>query len=473
MLFSPSPRRKRLQLRISERRLLLMLGDALSVAAAVMIALYIWSYVGEVDFTLEFIVPQVYWIFVLLILWLMLASANDFYELPVAADRLVSLQRLAGITLQMIVVYLVIFFFSPREALPRLFIIYYGVASFALIAVWRVLNPALIGWASVARHILIIGADDSTTALIEAIQESGEDAFSILGIISEPNDVGKLVSGVPVIGDGKDLINFVLRDRVTELVITSIPDLSGDIFRGVMQAYEHGAALTPMPIVYERLTGRVPVKYVRNNWATVLPISGSSIFNPYPFLQRVTDIVLALIGLFIFAFMLPFLALIIRLDSRGNIFYDQVRTGRNGRPFRIIKFRTMVQDAEKDTGAVFSHQGDPRVTRVGRIMRKSRLDELPQLINVLKGEMSIVGPRPERPEHIDRLTQKIPFYRTRLVIRPGVTGWAQVQYDYGADDIDAEVKLEYDLYYIRHQSLALDVQIMIRTAGKMLRMSGV
>jgi lipopolysaccharide/colanic/teichoic acid biosynthesis glycosyltransferase len=180
-----------------------------------------------------------------------------------------------------------------------------------------------------------------------------------------------------------------------------------------------------------------------------------------------------LIGLFIFALILPFLALLIRLDSRGGIFYDQVRTGRNGRPFRIIKFRTMIQDAEKLTGAVFSHEGDPRVTRVGRIMRKARLDELPQLLNVLKGEMSIVGPRPERPEHIDRLTEKIPFYRTRLVIRPGVTGWAQVQYAYGADDEDAEVKLEYDLYYIRHQSLALDVQIMIRTAGKMLRMSGV
>ena len=125
------------------------------------------------------------------------------------------------------------------------------------------------------------------------------------------------------------------------------------------------------------------------------------------------------------------------------------------------------------TGAVFSHPGDSRVTRVGRFLRKTRLDEMPQLMNVLRGDMSIVGPRPERPEHVDRLTEKIPFYRTRLVIRPGLTGWAQVQYTYGSDDEDALVKLEYDLYYIRNQSLQLDLNILVRTVGKILKMSGV
>jgi lipopolysaccharide/colanic/teichoic acid biosynthesis glycosyltransferase len=133
----------------------------------------------------------------------------------------------------------------------------------------------------------------------------------------------------------------------------------------------------------------------------------------------------------------------------------------------------MIQDAESVSGAVFSQPGDVRVTRVGRLLRKARLDELPQIYNVLRGQMSIVGPRPERPEHVERLTQKIPFYRTRLVVRPGLTGWAQVRYNYGSDDEDAGVKLEYDLYYIRNQSLFLDMNIIIRTLGKVISMTGV
>lgn len=473
MLFSPSPRRRRLQLRISERRLLLMFGDALAVIASVLISLRIWAFVADEAFTLAFVLPQSYWFFVLAVLWLLLASANDFYELPVAADRWRSMQHLVAITLQMLVVYFIVFFFSPRTALPRLFIFYYGISSFILIVLWRMLNPALVGWAASARRILIIGANDSAAKMIEAIHEYGQGTYEIRGIISNADDIGTVVAGVPVVGSGRDLLNYIWRDRISELVITSIPDMDGDVFRGVMDAYEQGVVLVPMPLLYERITGRVPVLYVRNNWAMVLPITGQSIFNPYPMLQRIVDVVFAVVGLAFLLLALPFLALLIRLDSPGSIFYMQSRTGRNGRIFRMIKFRTMVKDAERQTGAVFSEAGDPRVTRVGRFFRKTRIDELPQLFNVLYGQMSIVGPRPERPEHIERLTAKIPFYRTRLVVRPGLTGWAQVQYHYGSNDEDAEMKLEYDLYYIRHQSLALDFNIMIRTIGRVIRMAGV
>src|SRR5690606_16241642 len=147
--------------------------------------------------------------------------------------------------------------------------------------------------------------------------------------------------------------------------------------------------------------------------------------------------------------------------------------GLNGRIFNIYKLRSMIENAEADTGAVFSYRDDPRVTRVGRFMRRTRLDELPQLYNVLRGDMSLIGPRPERPEHMARLTEKIPFYRTRLIVRPGLSGWAQVRYDYGSSDEDALIKLEYDLYYIRHQSMTLDLNIIIRTIGKALTFRGV
>lgn len=472
MLFSPSPKGRRVQLRISERRLLLMAGDALAVVAAVMLALRVWAHVAQYPFTLEFVVPQSFWFFILVGLWFLLASANDFYDLRVASSRIASLQCLVTTTLQMVVVYLMVFFLSPRDALPRLFILYYGVASFVFIGIWRFANPALIGWASAPRRALVVGTDWAAETIIETIRNQPERTYEIVGVVGEAEHVGQTIAGVPVLGTGTDVVNLVWRDQIAELIVTSTRELSGDLFQGVMDAYERGVTLIPMPILYERLTGRVPVEHVNNNWAVVLPSGGSSVLNPYYILKRLMDIGLAWIGLAIFLIILPLLALAIWLDSRGSIFYSQMRVGLNGRPFRIFKFRTMVPNAEARTGAVFSQRDDPRITRIGKFMRRTRLDELPQCWNVLIGDMSVVGPRPERPEHVARLQQKIPFYRTRHIIRPGLTGWAQVQYHYGSTDEDAMVKLQYDLYYIRHQSLPLDLNIMIRTAGKMLRLSG-
>jgi len=473
MLFSPSPRRRRLQLRISERRLLLMAGDALAVVASVLIALRVWAFVARYPFITEFVLPQSHWFVILTGLWLLLASANDFYDLRTASRRLTTLRRLLWITFQMLVVYLLVFFLSPPGSLPRLFVFYFGIASFVLIGLWRLVNPALLGWASEPRRVLIVGTDWAAEALIGVIGRYAYTEYEIKGIIGEREDVGLSICDVPVVGAGADIVNYVLRDRISELIVTSTRELSGETFQGVMDAYERGISIVPMPLVYERITGRVPVEHVNSNWAVVLPIDGNSVFNPYPVLKRMADVLLASIGMVFFLLLLPVLALFIRLDSPGSIFYGQERIGLNGRIFRIYKFRSMVADAEKQTGAVFSQQGDPRVTRIGRFMRKTRLDELPQLVNILRGDMSLIGPRPERPEHVARLTQKIPFYRTRLVVRPGLTGWAQVRYRYGSDDEDALIKLQYDLYYIRHQSLVLDMNILVRTIGRVLRMSGV
>lgn len=473
MLFSPSPVRKRLQLQISERRLMLMAGDVLGVLIAVTIALFVWSVMARDHFDFEFIWPRSHWFFILTGVWLLLASANDFYELRVAANRGATAKRLIFINLQMVILYLIVFFFAQPLALPRLFILYYAVASFLLIAVIRILNPALSGWISARRKVLIVGTDWAAMTIIGAIGRYAHDLYDICGVIAETDDVVKDICDVPVVGTGKDISRLVYTEQVSELIVTSTHELSAEIFQGVMDAYEHGAAIVPMPLLYERITGQVPVEHVSNNWAVVLPMDGDSIFNPQLAIKRILDIVISLIGMVVFIILLPFLALIIRLDSPGDIFYSQERTGLNGRTFRIYKFRSMRADAEAKTGAVFSQKGDPRVTRVGRFMRKTRLDELPQIVNILRGDMSIVGPRPERPEHIKRLTEKIPFYRTRLVIRPGLTGWAQVRYNYGSTDEDALIKLQYDLYYIRHQSILLDLNIILRTVYKVIQMGGV
>lgn len=455
--------------------MLLMLGDIAAVVVSVLIGLRVWAFVAGRDYSIEFIIEQSYLFVILIGMWLLLASANDLYVLRIAASRMQTFQRLVIINLQMLFVYLLIFFVSPRDALPRLFIIYYAVASILVIGLWRYARPVLLGWASTPRHTLIIGANTAAEAMIRALKEQAWDDYEVKGIIATSDDLGTMIDGVPVIGTGADLMNFVVRDRISELVITSTRVLNGVTFQTVMDAYERGITVIPMTLLYERVTGRVPVEHMSDDWPIVFLTTqgGGSLFQLNRLGKRVFDTVLSVVGLLVFVLMLPLLALIIRLDSPGPVFYSQQRVGLNGRLFRIYKLRSMVANAEAETGAVFSRRGDPRVTRMGGFMRKTRLDELPQLWNVLRGDMSLIGPRPERPEHVVRLTEKIPFYRTRLIVRPGLSGWAQVCYDYGATDEDALVKLEYDLYYIRHQSMLLDLNIIVRTIQKALMFKGV
>jgi exopolysaccharide biosynthesis polyprenyl glycosylphosphotransferase len=189
-------------------------------------------------------------------------------------------------------------------------------------------------------------------------------------------------------------------------------------------------------------------------------------------IKRLADIFLAVVGLVILSPVFPLLGLAIRLDSPGPILYRQIRCGKAGKPFSIIKLRTMKIDAEEDGKARWATERDPRITRVGFYLRKTRLDELPQLLNMLKGEMSFIGPRPERPEFVKELQEAIPFYRTRLMVKPGLTGWAQVHYDYGNSVEDALVKLQYDFYYMRHWSLLMDLYIIFRTIGVVLKFKG-
>lgn len=462
-------KKTRPQLQLSERRLLMMFGDALMILASVLIALLIWAYVGEIAISADFLLRNSIWFFILLSLWFLLANANGYYEFAVAADRAVSMQRLSFITLQMVVIYILVFFFSARDALPRRFILYFGVAVFFLLLFWRLLNPALIGWASTPRRVLVIGTDWSAQTIIETLKNHAANAYTVLGVIA-PRSEEKSFSAAPILGSSKDMQAIIERESVTEIIVTSM-ELQGEIFQAVMDAYEMGLVITPMPLLYERLLERVPVEHVGDNWAVVLPLN-NSVFNPYPVLKRLMDLVIASIGLALFALILPFIALMLYLDSPGSIFYSQERVGLNGRNFTIYKLRSMKPNAEAQTGAVFAQSDDERITRFGHFLRKTRLDEVPQLWNIFKGEMSMIGPRPERPEHVSRLQEKIPFYRTRHIIPPGLTGWAQVRYHYGANDEDALIKLQYDLYYIRHQSLVLDFGILLRTVWKVLRMSG-
>jgi exopolysaccharide biosynthesis polyprenyl glycosylphosphotransferase len=201
-------------------------------------------------------------------------------------------------------------------------------------------------------------------------------------------------------------------------------------------------------------------------------MDGVSAFSPFMLLKRLADIFVSTLGLTFLLALLPFVALAIYLESPGPIFYFQERVGRAGQTFQLVKLRSMVPQAEQDGQPRWAGKNDERVTRVGRFLRRTRLDELPQFVNVLRGEMSLIGPRPERPGFVAELQKRIPFYRSRLAVRPGLTGWAQINYHYGSSVDDALVKLQYDLYYIKHKSLYLDLLILLKTIGVVLSFQG-
>jgi lipopolysaccharide/colanic/teichoic acid biosynthesis glycosyltransferase len=226
-----------------------------------------------------------------------------------------------------------------------------------------------------------------------------------------------------------------------------------------------------MPIEYEQLLMRVPVAYLPGGWMFTSLSESVRTRDASLGLKRSLDIVGGLAGMVALGALLPVVAAMIWIDSGRPIFYRQTRLGLGGRGFRVIKFRTMSADAEEN-GPRWAGEDDSRVTRVGRWLRRSRLDELPQVVNVVRGDMSLVGPRPERPEFIERLEQTIPVYRSRLMVRPGLTGWAQVNTPYAASAEDASLKLEYDLYYIKHRSFLFDLWIVMKTASTLLTMSG-
>ncbi|MFZ2196932.1 MAG: exopolysaccharide biosynthesis polyprenyl glycosylphosphotransferase, partial [Thermodesulfovibrionales bacterium] len=237
---------------------------------------------------------------------------------------------------------------------------------------------------------------------------------------------------------------------------------SSELLNTVMEAKVKGVEIIDMPTFYEELEGKLPVEHLSNGWFIFAPFYGmrKNIYTNH--LKRLIDIFLAIVGVIAVSPVICITSLAIKLDSPGSLLFRQRRVGYNGEVFELLKFRSMEVDAEKD-GAVWAQKNDPRVTRVGKIIRKARVDEIPQIWNVLKGEMSFVGPRPERPEFVDQLQIEIPFYSLRNSVKPGISGWAQVLYPYGASKKDALEKLQYDLYYIKNLSFFLDLHIVLKT----------
>jgi sugar transferase (PEP-CTERM system associated) len=267
-----------------------------------------------------------------------------------------------------------------------------------------------------------------------------------------------------------DLRSFCTAKPRIDRVIVAMENRRGAMpVRELLDLRLRGVIIEDSSVLLERLLGRLPLDGL--NPSSLIFTHGFNVKASQQILRRIVSMVVSFIGLLMCLPFIPFLILAVRLTSPGPIFFRQTRVGLRGRPFTVIKFRTMRQDAEAK-GAVWATKNDPRVTSLGRFMRKTRLDEIPQLWNVLRGDMGFVGPRPERPEFVQWLSSEIPFYELRHIIRPGITGWAQVRYQYGATLEETKQKLEYDLYYVKHLSIGLDLLIMFETVKTIILRRG-
>jgi len=312
------------------------------------------------------------------------------------------------------------------------------------------------------QKIIIIGAGESGKTIYNELIKNKK--YSIIGFIDD--DVEKQnqnIHGHMILGTSRYLYELInSRDRPDILILAIKNAKRPELFTALLSAKENGIFTCDMPYMYEELTGKIRIDYIRESWLIYTPFHAIKNNLYTNFLKRFFDIVLSFTGIIIASPIIIIIPLVIKLDSTGPVIYRQKRIRKSGREFNIFKFRSMIHNAEKN-GALWAQNEDPRITDVGRFIRKTRIDEIPQLWNVLRGEMSLIGPRPERPEFVQLLTKKIPFYGLRHAVKPGLTGWAQVKFRYGASQDDSFEKLQYDLYYIKNFSVWLDFRIFFKT----------
>jgi exopolysaccharide biosynthesis polyprenyl glycosylphosphotransferase len=344
------------------------------------------------------------------------------------------------------------------------------VVAAPLFALWRLGLAEIMKLPRFRRRAVIVGVNPVAKSVAEEISRAKHPGATVVGYIGEQIAAQEQQEEPPILG-GRGALRTLVQNGALDMIIMAIdykanPGLFGEALAGA----QHGIALVPITTVYESTSGKIPVEDMGDQWHTAFP-ARQDVTALYLCWHRAMDLAFGLCGLVVLGLALPVLALLIKLDSPGPVFFSQERAGYRGRTFRMRKFRSMRSDAE-GTGA-WTTRGDARVTRIGRLLRATHMDELPQVLNIVWGEMSLIGPRPERPDHVAELEKSSPFYCYRRSVRPGLTGWAQVKYGYGSGEQDELVKLQYDLFYIKHQSFLLDVLILLKTVGEVVLGHGV
>ena len=463
----------RFQAPISERRLLLEVGDFFSLLIAQGIATVMypltaaWGLNQNVHWTLVW-----YQFLPVAAVWLALAWLNDLYHVPSSYIRSRTLRRVIQTSVMALVIYAAVYKLFPF--LPLYYYMGLTLAIIPSVAAWRFFYTTVFRRNAFRQRVVIVGSGARARATVKNIQEQRVSSYQTYQVVGYVNDTEPKVyqPDLRYLGSSRNLLSVISRHRIHEVVVSTDGKMRNELFEYLVECQSKGVRVSWLPDFFERIFQRVPVEHIDRNWAMGM-MQNRAIFNRLELgLKRLMDLVLLLVAMPLFLLLLIPIAIAIKLDSKGPIFYRQVRLGRAGEPFSIYKFRTMGVDAEKDGKARWAETNDPRITRVGTLLRKARLDEIPQLINVLRGEMSIVGPRPERPEMVADLEKEIPFYRMRLLVKPGITGWAQINYDYGRTVDDALYKLQYDFYYVRYWSIWLDIYTLFRTVGVVFMLKG-
>jgi exopolysaccharide biosynthesis polyprenyl glycosylphosphotransferase len=452
------------------RKALLLAGDVgvlyLSLTLALVIRLGVW--------------PSSYWFHsslfvsftVLFAIWVLVFYIGDLYELSISKNEFKFYNRLLKVLGLNFTVAAVYFYFASRilfEIQPQVVLITFAIISAILMSFWRYRYNAFVLAPTMQRNVLVVGLNDGAHALIEEIVRNPQLGYRIPAVVHSPSADIRL-PGVTRYDESVDLKTLLIEENIDTVVTAFDPRTNSRLLQQLFDNLALKVRFFELPIFYERLTGKVPVTNIGHIWFLENLASSDKSF--YEFLKRTSDIVLASILLAIALPFIPLIVLAIKLDSNGPVLFFQKRVGLLGRSFHPIKFRTMYVEAESDGVARWAQKNDPRITRVGRFLRKTRIDELPQLWNVLRGEMSMIGPRPERPEFVRELETYIPFYNERHLVKPGITGWAQVRFRYGASLSDSFTKLEYDFFYIKNRSIALDVAIVLKTISIVLTGDG-
>ena len=464
------------QLRVGERQTLLIIGDFLVALIALFISLYYWgSSERFMGFTMEFLQKRTpVWFYLLPLIWLVLMV--ELYDIHRASDWKQTVRGVAAAALIGVILYLALFFYyadPPNSLLPRRGVASYVILVSLLTLIWRRLYIKVFTAPQLMRRVLLIGGGRTCEILLDVINNMTATPFIIVGIVDDNHrKLGTFIKGVQVIGTSDQLLGIVQENNISDIIVAISGEMQGSMFQALLDTQEAGVEIVRMPITYEELMGRVPILSLEANWLLRSFIDEARVSGFYLLGKRVLDILGGLVGTIFMLIALPFVTLAILLDDGAPIFYKQTRLGRGAQPYNILKFRTMMRNAEPNGVPQWAVEHDARATRVGRILRKTHLDELPQFLNVLRGEMSLVGPRAERPELVDYFQEHIPFYRARLLVKPGITGWAQINYGYAATIDETLVKLEYDLFYIKNRSIMMDLVIMLRTPATILGFRG-
>lgn len=463
----------RLRLQPSEHKFILLLGDIAAAVLALVIALYLWS-TGDrwMKFSMEFLRTRPdTWFYLLPVIWIALMVDN--YDLSKAGNLKTTLKGIGLATLIATFLYLIIYFAMPPRTLPRRGVAYFVVFVSILTLIWRVIYVSIFSAATKSRRLLVIGAGKAGTTLVNIIADQAQPLFNLQGLIDDdPEKLGTQIRNYTILGDHSTLQTLIKELNITDLILAISGQMNQGMFQNLLSAQEKGLQISTMAEVYEELLGRVPIDLLDSEWVVRSFVDRTPAGGIYRMLKRLLDLILTLIGLAFFVALFPVIALLILIDSGRPIIYSQERLGRGGVPYRIYKFRTMKNKADMEKEALVTAYNDPRITRLGKFLRKVHLDELPQVINVLKGEMSWVGPRSERSELVAIFQEAIPFYRARMLVKPGITGWAQIHQQYAETIEETAIKLEYDLYYIQRANLLMDIAIILRTFGSVLGFKG-